>query len=296
MPTFNSKELRNLLKQDFWTQPELEWILLGPYHPFLQSTVTDPVTPSIEVESDFQIKTEKMLAEIFNYIDDTESIGKLRKSKQKIERRLFLENPPIALPINHWGYEAIDLLTLLQEKEYPIPKELIQSIKVSNWDIAVNKTQTLHELMINRINFGLTFKQAGEIVPAPNGTEWKDVTITLIANDSVEVSIEGKKERLSYHELGFSDKRRGDGPNNLWKFFIILIKSDGEINTSSGVFHMTSSSDASRFNKHMQSIFGITQSVFPNYKKKKAYRATFKTSDRTHGAAEELIQSLPYSS
>ena len=150
--------------------------------------------------------------------------------------------------------------------------------------------------MMEAIESDCVSTRATKLIPAPQGTRWEDVTITLIANDSLEVSIKGQKERLSYHELGFSDKRRGDGPNNLWKFFIILIKYDGEINPSSGVFHMTSASDASRFNKHMQSIFGIIQSVFPHYKEVKAYRAIFNTSDRTLCTAEELIQSLPYSS
>ena len=36
--------------------------------------------------------------------------------------------------------------------------------------------------------------------------------------------IKDNKEKFSYSELGFSDKRKGDAHNTLWIFFLILLK------------------------------------------------------------------------
>ena len=292
MPTFNPKELRNLLKQDFWTKPELEWILLGLHHPSLQNAVTDPDTPGIEVKSDFQTKTEKMLTEIFTYIDDTESIGKLRKSKQKIERRLFLNNPPLALSINHWGYETIDLLILLQEKEYPIRKELIQAIKDNDWDTAVSKILNLPKDMMEVIGSDFVFAQATNVIPAPQGTRREDVTISLISNDTIKISIKGQTGRFHFSKMGFSDGRKGDKPTVLWILLMTLIKEQGELSSEGGEFQQQLISNASRLNTHMKNIFCIEQNIFPHYKIQKCYKAAFQVSDKTYGTAEDLRNNL----
>ena len=156
MSVFNPKQLRTLLKQDYWTKPELEWILFGPQHPFLQESGTshsDKSEPNfkylgllrskvptlllvearltlakyrlIEVfyHSPLREKIQDILDEdIGGYIDGAVSTKKLNKSPEKIRRKLFLNTPPIVLPIDHYGYETLGLLRLLFEKEYTISK------------------------------------------------------------------------------------------------------------------------------------------------------------------------------
>mgnify|MGYP006438557885 FL=1 len=101
MPTFKPEKLRLLLKQEFLTVPELEWVLFGPEHPSLQEN------------ENHRIKIENALDTIEQFINDAVSTEKLIASPGKIQRRLFLNKPPVALPVNHWGYEIVSLLRLL---------------------------------------------------------------------------------------------------------------------------------------------------------------------------------------
>ena len=295
MLTFKPENLRLLLKQEFLTVPELEWLLFGAEHPSLQENETPPKEQNNEFKSQLRIKVENVLDKIEQYINDAVSVGKINKSPKKIKRRLLLNKPPVALPVNHWGYEIVSLLRLLQEKEYPISKELIQAIKDHDWDTAISKAQNLPKDMMEAIESDCVSTRATKLIPAPQGTRWEDVTIVLIASETVEIIIKDNKEKFSYSELGFSDKRKGDAHNTLWIFFLILLKCGGDLRLEDSAFkkHLRPH-NTSAFNKCMQKTFGIDDSIFPHYKTIKSYKAKFKTIDRTQVAIDQLLQNLPY--
>ena len=277
MPTFKPEKLRLLLKQEFLTVPELEWVLFGPEHPSLQEN------------ENHRIKIENALDTIEQFINDAVSTEKLIASPEKIQRRLFLNKPPVALPVNHWGYEIVSLLRLLQEKEYPISKKLIQSIKNNDWDTAINKVKTLPKEMIKVIETGCFSARVAKVTPAPQGTRWGDVTITLVSNDTVKVSIKDLTKRLHFSEMNFSDKRKGDSPTMLWKLLIILIKNQGELSPAGEEFKRNLVSSASRLNIHMKELFGISQEIYcGHYKTNNKYKVAFQVSDQTYGTAEDL--------
>jgi hypothetical protein len=127
------------------------------------------------------------------------------------------------------------------------------------------------------------------LLPAPEGTVWGDVKITLIARDSVEVSISGGTERYSYHELEMSDKRSGDKPKAMWWFLVHLLKENGFISRVSENYNPNLPDTAKGFKSCMKNLFKIKCDVLGHYKIEKGYRAKFATGDRTQITLKELM-------
>jgi hypothetical protein len=134
--------------------------------------------------------------------------------------------------------------------------------------------------------------QKDGILPAPIGTAWEDVTITLIARDTVSFKIGNQTERFTYAELGMSDKRTGDKPKFVWWFFVLLIKGNGFISRQTDNYDAKLPDSAKQFKGAMKKLSKIEDDIFAHYKTEGGYRAKFKAIDKTHGTYKEII-SLP---
>lgn len=132
--------------------------------------------------------------------------------------------------------------------------------------------------------------QEEKILPAPTGTAWEDVTITLVAKDTVSITIGSRTERFSYAELGMSDKRTGDRAKAVWWFFVQLIKEQGFVSSQTENYNPKLPDLAKQFKVVMKSLFSIKDDILTHYKKEKGYRAKFKTIDKTHGTYQEIIR------
>lgn len=121
------------------------------------------------------------------------------------------------------------------------------------------------------------------ILPCESGTRWEDITITLLADDTVSIKTKHGNEKLSYHELGLSDKRKGDAPTMLWEILKLFIKQKGLISARGDSYNPKLPDTAKRLNMHLKKIFGINESIFAgHYKQNKGYRLRFSTIDRTY--------------
>ncbi len=125
--------------------------------------------------------------------------------------------------------------------------------------------------------------------PAPKGTTWDKVKIVLIANDTVQVTIKDRSERCSYHELGMSDKRKGDKPKIMWWFLVRLIKEEGYISKIQKQYDPKLIDVVKGFRKQMKNLFGVEDSPLGHYKTEKGYRARFRIGDQTQISLKELI-------
>ena len=124
--------------------------------------------------------------------------------------------------------------------------------------------------------------------PAPEGTMWSDVKIALIARNAVEISINEKKERLTYNQIGMSDRRRGDRPKMMWWFLVFLLKENGFISRASKSYEPRLTDTVKGFKVQMKNLFGIKEKVLGHYRQEKGYKANFQTEDRTQISLEEL--------
>ncbi|NQT56100.1 MAG: hypothetical protein HQ551_07715 [Desulfobacteraceae bacterium] len=113
-------------------------------------------------------------------------------------------------------------------------------------------------------------------------TKWKDIKITLVADDMVRVKTPKGENRCTYHELGMSDKRIGDKPTMLWELLKLFAKNDGFISSMNPKYDRCLPDTAKRLNAHLKKLFGINESIYQgHYKKMKGYRTKIKFSDQT---------------
>jgi len=124
---------------------------------------------------------------------------------------------------------------------------------------------------------------------APMGMTWNDVVITLVAKDIVEVKINGRTEKRSYHELGMVDRRKGDKPRVMWWFLVLLLKNRGFISKDSDSYIGNLVDTAKGFKKHMRQLFNIQDDVLNHYKSAGGYQAKFQAKDRTLIDFKELM-------
>ena len=122
-------------------------------------------------------------------------------------------------------------------------------------------------------------EQRAETVDPPRPKRWQDLEISFLSEYQLQVR---KGEVLNYDELGFADRRGGNGkPNSAWLLFRRLAESEGQI--------MIARTDPKRsqLEKQVQQIrsklrkhFGISGDPLPFTKDEArvGYRAEFKIS------------------
>ena len=133
----------------------------------------------------------------------------------------------------------------------------------------------------NEITSKRPIEQRKAIFPCEPGTKWEDITITLIANDTVRIKTPQDEGRFTYHELGLSDKRRGDEPKKaLWGLFKLFAEKNGFVSPQNVRYDPRRADTAKRLNKHLQEVFRIQDSIYQgHYRKEKGYRTKIKFSD-----------------
>jgi hypothetical protein len=121
-----------------------------------------------------------------------------------------------------------------------------------------------------------------QLLPCKPGTKWEEIKITLIEDDAVRIETPQGKERCSYHELGMSDKRKGNKPTMIWALLKLFAKNQGYLTRTSGEYNPTLPDTAKRLNKRLQEIFNIHDSIFTDrYKTERGYRTKIFFSDQT---------------
>jgi hypothetical protein len=126
-----------------------------------------------------------------------------------------------------------------------------------------------------------------QLFPCPPGTRWEEINITLIANDTVRIRTPKGEERFTYHELGFSDKRKGDAPKKIWTWLVAFAKSKGDISPADNSFIENLPEYTKRLNKHLKTLFGISDSIFKgHYKKYRGYKTRIQFFDETQKPTE----------
>ena len=123
--------------------------------------------------------------------------------------------------------------------------------------------------------------------PCEPGTRWEDITIILVADDTVRIKTPNAEGPFTYHELRMNDKRSGDRPTMVWELLKLFAKSEGFISSQSNRYDSKLPDTAKRLNKHLKQLFGIDRSIYRgHYKKENGYRTRITFHDQTFGPHE----------
>jgi len=113
-------------------------------------------------------------------------------------------------------------------------------------------------------------------------TQWEDIIITLVSDDTVRIKTLDIEQRFNYSELGLSDKRKGDTPTILWELLKLFATMNGFISSNNSEYNATLPDTAKRLNKHLKNLFGINESIYAgHYKKEGGYRTRINFSSQT---------------
>ena len=138
--------------------------------------------------------------------------------------------------------------------------------------------------------------------PCEAGTKWKDVKITLIANDTVRIETPQGKGRYTYHVLKMADGRPGDKPKEVWATLKQFAKNQGIIPPKNHNYReppiKALPEKAKHLNSHLKKLFRIKESIFKyHYKKHKRYETQIIFSDQTlSGEPEPRQDKSPFDS
>lgn len=167
-----------------------------------------------------------------------------------------------------------------QIAEYKAPKRAIEFIGY------LTHSETQEQEPSEKNNGGVK----NDFFPTPKETNWEDVTIVLIARDTVRISIKGGKSQMfNFSELGMSDKRKGDKPKAMWWVLVHLISENGMISRKTDQYDPSLNSSVKGFKQQMKKIFGIEQAVVGHYKKNGGYKAEFQVINQTSMSFKDLV-------
>ena len=136
------------------------------------------------------------------------------------------------------------------------------------------------EALLNQSSNTETLKTQKGLLPCPKGTQWENIKITLIADDTVRIKTPQGEERFTYSELGFSDKRKGDSPTVLWVQLTEFAKHKGIISGKDSKYIKQLPIIAKRLNKHLQELFGLPDTIYKaHYRKYHKYETKIQFQD-----------------
>ncbi|MGD8389839.1 MAG: hypothetical protein PVG49_22015 [Desulfobacteraceae bacterium] len=143
------------------------------------------------------------------------------------------------------------------------------------------------------------------ILRCPPGTEWKEIKFTLLSHEMIFVETPAGAGRFTYHELGLSDKRKGDQALAAWTVLGKLCIGHGSASAQDIKATVQKKSEPKdiirRLNDKLQGLFGIQGERAVTWdRESRGYKSRIFLSNKTHtlkgkGETQETEQSDPMS-
>lgn len=109
-------------------------------------------------------------------------------------------------------------------------------------------------------------------IKLPAGTTWGNFIIKFLDNENVLINVIGKKEKLSFIEMGFEDKRNRSKPNSQWVLLRLLSKFSEGLSCDNPEADLKFKKSKERLSNQLKSYFSIDYDPFYPYKETKSYR------------------------
>lgn len=125
------------------------------------------------------------------------------------------------------------------------------------------------------------------------GTNWNQISITLLSDEMVRIVTPKGEGRFTYHELGFKNQTKGNQPVAIWNTLKLFCKLGGEISSSKiESYDPKLVKNISLLNKRLQRLFSIKSNFHPHFKKARGYKSEINFSDET---SEQMIRPIGHS-
>ena len=190
--------------------------------------------------------------------------------------------------LERWNIDSFSLLQKMKQGLQPQGGSFNTQVQVARLLLAKDIPKDLG--IINMLQFSIEevikFESINlkslDILKCPDGTKWEDIKITIVDDETVSIKTPNGKRRFTYHQIGLADGRSSNKPTILWKLLKIFAQSQGKIKPNTDDYRPELPDTAKRLNKHLQGLFGISDSIYRgHYKAKKGYETKIFFSDKT---------------
>ncbi len=209
-------------------------------------------------------------------------IEKMETEIQELKDRGVKYPPPYQYPSDHREYKWLSFAKPVDKKDAAGWLNLFMGLWFKREDV-LNFTETNHN------------KSSGPF-PCRPGTQWQEVSITLVDFETVRVAMPGCKARFTYHELKMANKKTKK-PILIWYLMAALTQYSGRIDKHTPIdveLKDRLTSLTKRLNSHMQDLFGIKDSIYKDYyNKHKEYAAKIEFNDETIPTPEKKLLTPP---
>jgi hypothetical protein len=238
----------------------------------------------------------RVVPELFLYSDDIEELMKQRNYlKNKISN---IQNELIEISaddpnMNSWKYFEMPVTDkYINDVLLMLKQSLLKVNDVRKFEDKYNlKSLELKNMPIE----SLKKEKMKNVFTCSPGTEWKDVKITLISDETVRTQTPQDSGRYSYHQLGMVNTKTGK-PKIVWHILKLFAAYTGRLDSSIPEsvkrvllsdfnidYYRKLPDYTKRLNKHLKELFRIKDSIFKyHYKKYKAYITKIEFSDLRH--------------
>jgi hypothetical protein len=161
-----------------------------------------------------------------------------------------------------------------------IPEDIVPDFSISVYDATdEDSSEILPEKKSIEVNKKV--KKKLQELTFPPDLKWQLVNFIMRSDDIITIKVPSLNwsVRLSYHELGMVDLRKGDEPSKLWIALRMLCKFNGRIQWSNPEV-VQDKKTLSRLSTFMKNAFGIDDNFFKRYSRKHGYVAKSAFEDR----------------
>lgn len=121
----------------------------------------------------------------------------------------------------------------------------------------------------------------------PVGVGWENVSMALIDNDSLRISMPGLTRTVTFAELGMVDARKRDPkPNAAWIQLLQLAVNEGQLSWGSAGASEAARARMKLLRKHLREAFGTERDPIVRYRSRRGWRTLFTIRDCRQGSGE----------
>jgi|LWDU01.1.fsa_nt_gi hypothetical protein len=280
-----------LVKADLWVRTEIHVALFG-------ETYSERY-PSF-IYHHYKPKLEEHLSTVDAYIDGALATEKLKKYPHQGAKSLLIENHGFdEYHENKDNYQGIDIYTdnelkgrkeivpkdaleVLKFKGYPVPDGLIEAINDGKWEKAGKLFKKLREGFLYFVEHGElpsvdieASRKEKEFFPAPEGTTWGDIRITITEETGIKIIIKTNEQ------LFYLDKFKKLIPSKTSRALLFSIIQAGGIldrSTLDKKTHEFLKQYLSKLRKDLKELFGVHEDPI-EYNGNGEYKINFKISN-----------------
>jgi hypothetical protein len=190
--------------------------------------------------------------------------------------------------------KLITPLSLLQDKANRlemIPDAVRESIE-SLTGMMRDYRSEIREFLKGKVTTG--YQKVAFRFPTPDGVEWIELLIRFLDAYTIEATVKGVTQKLTYKELGFEDSRTNK-PDHNWHVLRYLAEYEGKLTWRYAIAGRYIKRAIYVLRKRLKLIFGIPGDPFYPYDEYKSYKVRFKMALAENYSAEEDPWQIPIS-